>query len=280
MIILKNKILHEKGKRATLYDVYQDGLSSNKPVVIFCHGYKGFKDWGAWHLVAEEFAKAGFFFVKLNFSHNGGTIDQPIDFPDLEAFANNNFSLELDDIDRLITHLGENTEYQTIADLNNISLIGHSRGGGIVLIKAAENLKIKKVITWAGLSDFKVLFQEDSENFKQWQRDGIYYVENTRTKQQLPHYFQFYQDFESNEERFNIKKAVQNLQIPQLIIHGDQDQTVLANEAKNLNKWNPNSDLIIIEGANHVFGSSHPWVSENLSEDLDKAVKWTIKFLK
>jgi pimeloyl-ACP methyl ester carboxylesterase len=280
MIILKNKILHDEGKRATLYDVYHDGLSENKPVVIFCHGYKGFKDWGAWHLVAEEFAKAGFFFVKLNFSHNGGTLDQPIDFPDLEAFANNNFSLELDDLDRLINQLEENTLYNTIADLNNISLIGHSRGGGIVLIKASENSKIKKVITWASVSDFKIRFQEGSESFIQWKKEGIYYIENTRTKQQLPHYFQFYKDFELNEDRFNLKKTVQNIRVPQLIIHGDQDQTVMITEPKNLNKWNPDSKLIIIKGADHVFGSSHPWISDKLAKDLDIAVKWTIKFLK
>lgn len=270
MIIQKNEILHGDGKRATLYDVYHDGLSKNKPVVIFCHGYKGFKDWGAWHLVAKEFAKAGFFFVKFNFSHNGGTIKQPIDFPDLEAFAKNNYNLELDDIDRLINHLEETNAYHAIAELDNIFMIGHSRGGGVVLLKASENPKIKKVITWAGVSDFKVRFQEESEGFIQWQKEGIYYVENTRTKQQLPHYFQFYQDFKANEDRFNISKAVKNLQIPQLIVHGDQDQTVTIDEPNNIKRWNPKSNLIIIKGADHVFGSSHPWLQETLPADLKK----------
>ena len=61
-------------------------VSDSNPLIIFCHGYKGFKDWGAWNLMAEAFAKIGFCFIKFNFSHNGGTIEQPIDFPDLEAF--------------------------------------------------------------------------------------------------------------------------------------------------------------------------------------------------
>ena len=26
----------------------------------FAHGYKGYKDWGAWNLMAEKFAKNGF----------------------------------------------------------------------------------------------------------------------------------------------------------------------------------------------------------------------------
>ena len=44
--------------------------NTNKNLIIFCHGFKGFKDWGPWNLVAEHFAKAGFFFIKFNFSHN------------------------------------------------------------------------------------------------------------------------------------------------------------------------------------------------------------------
>ena len=37
--------------------------------------------------MAEAFAKAGYFFVKFNFSHNGTTIDDPDNFGDLEAFG-------------------------------------------------------------------------------------------------------------------------------------------------------------------------------------------------
>ena len=92
MTIEKNLILTSTDKKPILLDIYYTGKKKEKPVVIFCHGYKGFKDWGAWHLVAEAFAETGFCFVKFNFSHNGGTVENPIDFPDLEAFANNNFS--------------------------------------------------------------------------------------------------------------------------------------------------------------------------------------------
>ena len=126
-----------------------------KPIIIFCHGYKGFKDWGAWNLMAEAFAKAGFFFVKFNFSYNGGTMEQPIDFPDLEAFGNNNYSIELDDLDCVIDWVCSNSEIKKEGNINNITLLGHSRGGGIVSIKAEEDSRIKKVISLAGVSDYK-----------------------------------------------------------------------------------------------------------------------------
>ena len=52
--------------------------------------------------MAEEFAKAGYFFVKFNFSHNGTTINDPDNFGDLEAFGNNNYTKELSDYQTVI----------------------------------------------------------------------------------------------------------------------------------------------------------------------------------
>ena len=87
MVIEKNLVLTRENKKPIAYDVYYTPNQNPKPIVIFCHGYKGFKDWGAWHLVAETFAREGFFFLKFNFSHNGGTIDQPIDFQKINLRA-------------------------------------------------------------------------------------------------------------------------------------------------------------------------------------------------
>ena len=75
-------------------DVFYLKNNVKKPIVIFCHGYKGYKDWGAWNLVAEAFVKSDCFFIKFNFSHNGGTAENPIDFPDLEAFSENSFTTD------------------------------------------------------------------------------------------------------------------------------------------------------------------------------------------
>lgn len=279
MIIEKNKILTSENKKPILYDVYYKETTNPQPVVIFCHGYKGFKDWGSWHLVAATFADEGFCFVKFNFSYNGGTLEQPIDFPDLEAFAENNFSLELDDLDRVLNEIETGNE-NLPKTVSTISLIGHSRGGGIVLIKAEEDTRIDKVITWASVSDFKVRFQEGTDEFEKWKNTGISYVENSRTKQMLPHNFQFYEDFITYEERFTINRAVKNLKIPQLIVHGSEDPTVSKKEAMAIHSWNPKSELKIIEGADHVFNAKHPWEENRLPEYLKEAVRVTIDFLK
>ena len=280
MKLLQNQVLKNEGKKSILYDVFYKKNNLKKPVVIFCHGYKGFKDWGAWNLVGKEFAKNNFSFIKFNFSHNGGTIKNPIDFPDLEAFGNNNFSHELNDIEIILESLIKNKDFKNDFDFNDISLIGHSRGAGSVIIKASENKKISKVISWAGVSDFKVRFNEGSNEFDNWRKKGVMYVENARTKQLMPHYFQFFQDFKKHEERFNIKSAVEKLKIPFLIIHGSKDSSVLPAEGENLFLWSKSGEIQIIEGSDHVFKSKHPWQSKKLPEDLKKVVYLTINFLK
>src|SRR5690606_9945593 len=123
----KNIILEREYKKPILWDAFFNATDTQKPLVIFCHGYKGFKDWGAWDVVAEAFAKADLFFVKFNFSHNGGTMNQPIDFPDLEAFAENNYSKELEDLDDLIKFLQSTSNpFQAEINPNQLIIIGHS----------------------------------------------------------------------------------------------------------------------------------------------------------
>ncbi|TCI92223.1 alpha/beta hydrolase family protein [Tenacibaculum sp. M341] len=274
---MKNIVLQGKHQKPILLDTFYTENKIKKPIVIFCHGYKGFKDWGAWDLMAKTFADAGFFFVKFNFSHNGGTVDNPIDFPDLEAFGNNNYTKELDDLESVIDWcLTENT-LEDEMDLDSIFLVGHSRAGGIVTIKAAEDDRVKKVISLAGVSDYKRRTATTGD-LEEWKRNGIKYVTNSRTKQEMPHFYQFYENFIENEERLTIQRAVDSLKVPYLIIHGDEDDAISVDEAYALNKWNPESKLAIIEGANHVFGAKHPWNEKEMPFHLEKATSLCVDF--
>jgi len=279
MIVRKKNILVQgKHQKPILTDIFYDDTKNNNPIIIFSHGYKGFKDWGAWDLVATQFAKAGFFFVKFNFSHNGGTTEQPIDFPDLEAFGQNNYIKELDDLESIINWVTfKNFEFKKHKDPDNITLIGHSRGGGISIIKASEDRRITKLITWASVSDYENRFPK-GQDLEAWKKNGVTYIENGRTKQQMPHYYQFYTSFLENKDRLTISKAVKSIQVPFLIIHGTNDPTVHIEEAKKLHTWNPKSELYTIENSDHVFGVKHPWHNTELSENLKAITQKSIEF--
>ncbi len=247
-----------------------------KPVIIFSHGFKGFKDWGHFPLVARWFAAQGFAFVRFNFSHNGTTPQEPADFANLDNFGKNNFSIELHDLDDVI-HWVEANSNEHQFDKEKIYLIGHSRGGGISIIKASEDERIKKIVTWASVADFESRMRVDG--FEEWKKTGVTYIPNARTNQNMPLYFQFYEDLDRNRERLLIKKAAKKLNKPFLIVHGTEDDTVSVNEANALHQWAAGSRLCLIENADHAFNATHPYTAQELNEHILKKLKVSLEFL-
>src|ERR1700712_3274487 len=144
--------------RGMLMDITYDDALKNAPVVIFAHGFKGFKDWGAHNLVANYFAEQGFRFLKFNFSHNGTTADKPLDFADMIAFADNTFTIELEDLKNVIDFACGGSG---IPAATAVYLMGHSMGGGISIIKTAEDSRVKKLVTMASISGFRNLWPNE-----------------------------------------------------------------------------------------------------------------------
>ena len=61
-------VIESKRGKEILLDVNLNS-DANKPLVIFCHGFKGFKDWGPFNEVSNQFVNAGLNFLKFNFSY-------------------------------------------------------------------------------------------------------------------------------------------------------------------------------------------------------------------
>ncbi|MGB2128890.1 MAG: alpha/beta hydrolase family protein [Flavicella sp.] len=279
MILQKNIQIPGKHNKNILTDVYFKETQEKKPLVVFCHGYKGYKDWGAFDLMARKFAAENFFMVKFNFSHNGGTMDDPIDFPDLEAFGRNNYSIEQDDLGAVLDWVLSQSKYAAEIATDHIVLVGHSRGGGAVVLKAAVDKRASKIITWGAVSDYATRFPE-GPILAHWKKEGVAFIENARTKQQMPHYIQFYEDFIANKNRLDIPSAAKSLKIPHLIAHGSADSTVPIKEGEQLNEWSPQSKFFRIENGDHVFGAKQPWDSDQLPVDFSKVIDASIAFIK
>jgi len=272
MIELKNKLYLGSENRTSVYDISIP--DEPKAIIIFAHGYKGFKDWGAWHLVERFFVSNQFGFLKFNFSHNGGTPEHPIDFPDLEAFGENDYSKELFDLKKM-TLLVERVLAER--DLNiPIYLIGHSRGGGMAILHAWKDKRIAKVVSWAGISDLESRFPF-GEELDEWKSFKIRFVQNSRTNQSMPHDYRMYENYISNKANLDIKMACENLKQPFLQIHGDMDLAVSISEGLNIAKWTK-TRIQVIKGAGHTFQTKHPWESQQLPEDMLRVVETTLAF--
>tara|TARA_Y100001933_G_scaffold20345_1_gene17580 strand:+ start:77 stop:913 length:837 start_codon:yes stop_codon:yes gene_type:complete len=261
-------------EKPILCDLTKPFQHHDKNLIIFCHGYKGFKDWGCWNLMADKFAQNGISFLKFNFSHNGGTINNPIDFPDLKAFSENNYSIEVNDVIRVVSYVKSEFTYFANA---KIHLMGHSRGGGIACIASSRDLNIESLILLASVSDYKNRFPEQSEIDK-WKENGVRYVENKRTKQQLPHLYQFYQNYMDNESDLNIESSIKKFKGKTLICHGTMDLAVDFQNALNLLSWSNNGSLLKLR-TNHTFGSKHPWKNNHIPTALDQIIEKCISFL-
>jgi pimeloyl-ACP methyl ester carboxylesterase len=259
--------------RGMLMDLTYDDAVKDAPLVIFAHGFKGFKDWGTHNLVAQYFAENGYRYLKFNFSHNGTTPDSPIDFVDLIAFSDNTFSMELKDLNAVIDFASNGS---AIPRANGVYLIGHSMGGGISIIKTAEDKRIKKLVTMASVSGFRNLWPKEAE--EQWKLQGIMYMLNSRTNQKMPLKASLLDDLDKHPGRLDVLTKAAEITQPWLIVHGDEDKTVPLSHAKQLEKAQPHAEFSIIKGGDHTFGGSHPYAKNTLPHDLQEFCRQAIKF--
>lgn len=247
------------------------------PLILFVHGFKGFKDWGSFNAMAEAFAEAGFCFVKFNLSHNGTTPEHPTDFADLEAFGHNNYSKELNDVLTMVSFLENCEEWKSYYDFSSLTLMGHSRGGGIALLATAQDKRIQKVVTLAALLDLgRTVNPLDIE---MWKEKGVRYIPNARTNQQMPLYWQFREDYLQHLPTLSIEIQAENITQPCFFLHGENDEAVDVEQAHRLKGLIPHAQLEIVPNTGHTFDAKHPWEKDELPESVSKALTFIVKFL-
>ncbi|MBK8549748.1 MAG: prolyl oligopeptidase family serine peptidase [Ignavibacteria bacterium] len=258
--------------------------SKGLPLVIFCHGFKGFKDWGSFPYLMDTFALQNSFAVSFNFSYNGAgeNKNEQSEFTRLELFAQNTFSRELDDLGSVIDYLFEHkNEYNY--DTSNITLIGHSRGGGIAILKTAEDKRVTKLIVLSSVNSF----DRYSDTLKsKWKETGYFEVMNSRTNQMMRLNYILIEDLEENKDRLDIQKAIAKINVPVLLIHGTQDITVDYSNAEDLytrhieaNKdYQKTTELVLLDNTGHTFGTVHPFTGT--TKAFDEVVTLTLDFIK
>lgn len=238
--------------------LYENLFSGNS--LIFVHGFKGFKDWGFGPYLADFFAQKGFHSMLFNFSHNG-IGNKPTEFTELEKFAKNTFSREIAELSELVEAVKGN--FFATGSKGKIGLLGHSRGGAISILTASKRNDINAAAVWASVAKLDRYSQRQKE---EWRKKGSFDVMNMRTKQVMKLNLSLLEDIEQNSNSsLNIEKAVKNLNVPLLIMHGDQDLAVPMKEGEQLYEWADKSktELFKLFGTGHTFDITHPFRNSN-----------------
>jgi len=262
----------KKNEKIRITSYGYENLEST-PCLIFVHGFKGFKDWGFWPYSGKYFAEKGFFILTFNFSHNG-IGENLTEFTELDKFANNTFSLELEEMNEIIDAYLKNFFGKHSKKL--IGIVGHSRGGGESLIVSSKRKEISASVLWASVANFNRYSERQA---KEWRKNGEFEVLNTRTNQMMRLNVSLLDDIENNKAGLlNLEKATKNLNKPMLIIHGEQDLSVPIKEGEQIYIWSNKkiTDFCKIKATGHTFDITHPFEGSNLK--FDSVLERTLNF--
>ena len=241
----------------TLGDIFVDvragGRESERPAVVIVHGFKGFKDWGFFPPLAERLARAGLTAVSFNMSGSGVDASGMSVFPD--RFAHDTYSAQLADLDAVLGSLSRGD--LGVRPPSALGLIGHSRGGGIAILRAATDTRVGALVTWAAIAAADRWSREVKHA---WRERGTMDVANARTGQVIAVSTAILDDLDSNGSRLDMGAAARQVTAPWLIVHGVEDESVPFAESQRLYEASDRrARLLPVEKTGHTFGAAHPW---------------------
>ncbi|KAL7133180.1 hypothetical protein ABFS83_12G122700 [Erythranthe nasuta] len=230
-IILENK--HGKKLVGLLHE------TRSNEVVIICHGVLCTKEHDIIVNVASALENEGISAFRFDFSGNGESEG---------LFQSGNFSNEVEDLRSVI-------EYFKELNRSTVAIIGHSKGGVVVLLYASKYHDITAVVNISGRFDLKRGLEErlGKTFLESLDKDGYIDVK-TKTGE-----VDYRVTEESMMELLNTNMHEACLSIREgcrvLTVHGSDDEINPVEDAVEFDKIIRNHRLEIIRGANHGYTS-------------------------
>lgn len=243
------------------------------PAVLVLHGFKGFMDWGFYPELTRRLNARGFAVVRFNFSGSGVGADRER-FTDEPAFFANSPSREVDDVERVRAWLDSGAVPEV--DARRLALLGHSLGGAVALLHAAQRRDYRALVGWASVATFR---RFPSEVEALWRRQGFVEIPNMRTKEILRLGSAWLEDLERHARALDVLDACRRLPTPTLLLHGTEDEAVPLAEGRALAEalGPARARLELVEGANHTFWAAHPLAG--VPATLERVLQRTLGFL-
>jgi putative redox protein len=183
--------------------------------------------------IAKDLSNAGFIVLRFDFSGNGQSEGE---------FDESTYSKQV-------------AEMQTAADMIAshgamwIGMAGHSMGGLISFLTAAQDENVKAVCTVGSrISGMKVTGFLSRTQREILEKTG----EVTFTSR--GRFLKITDEFFTDADRFDLPQILQSFDKPLLMVHGDQDEIIPVREAYKAREMsNGGAQLEVIAGADHMF---------------------------
>ena len=175
------------------------------PLVILCHGFKGFMDQSQIKEMAKYLAKAGYTTVRFDATNSIGKSDgQLLNFT-VGGFLNN---LKL-----IIAYALKLTRQR------NYALAGYSLGAMISYLIASKDKRVKCLILQGPTYNLKFQLTKDFYS-PEWKKRGWIFVYSNSKNRDYKVGFNFYQE----GIKYNTKKVVKKISCPTTIIYGTNER--------------------------------------------------------
>ncbi|KAH9603734.1 hypothetical protein KSS87_016042 [Heliosperma pusillum] len=228
--------------------------TGSKEIVIVCHGFRSSKEQHLMVSTSIALENEGISAFRFDFSGNGESDG---------SFEYGNYMKEVEDLCAVVKYLkGTNRSVSAI--------VGHSKGGDVVLLYASKYHDVRTVVNLSGRYDLKKGISERlGETFMEKLKTDGYIDVKSKAKGTVLYRV----TLESFMERWNTDMHEASLKIDKecrvLTVHGSADEIIPVEDAYEFAKVIPNNKLHIIQGANHSY-----------TEHQDQLVPVVVDFIK
>jgi len=227
----------------SLTGIFDDPKKPTDTCIIVCHGFASSKDFKLiWH-ISDAIAQSGLCSFRFDFSGCGESEGE---------FRDSSYVKQKHDLHSAI-------DFVMKKGYKKIVLVGHSMGGAVSLMTAANDKRVIAVVDLAAPSHperdfvkkFNVAQHKDMEHY--------HFILGSKK-------YTLSKRFVEDISEAKIDKAVKSLKIPLLFVHGTEDSVVGHDQSQHLFEISSGKKKIeIIQGANHLFSKHMKEVSEIVS---------------
>ncbi|KAJ0745655.1 putative feruloyl esterase [Helianthus annuus] len=211
--------------------------TGSKEIVVLCHGFQCTKEYSMMVELAFGLEKHGISAFRFDFSGNGESEG---------IFEFGNYRKEVDDLQAVIQHF--TAENRVVS-----AILGHSKGGNVVVLYASLHHDIHTVVNVSGRYKMDRGIEErlGKDYLERVKKDGFIDIKSKKGESS------FRVTKESLMERLHTNMHEAGLKVDQdckvLTVHGSVDEVIPVEDASEFAKIIPNHELRIIEGANHGY---------------------------